>query len=75
MLHHDDELARLGGLGHLRVAHLQQVGDLGKIFTGNDLEIGHDNPLDGGFLANAATQRLREVTLEQSSHDFWLVSA
>src|ERR1035437_5152364 len=42
LIEHDDhKLPRLGGFGHQRVAHLQQVSDVGKILSCHDLEIGH----------------------------------
>jgi hypothetical protein len=41
VLHHDHELAGLGRLGHLRMADLQQVGDVGEVRARNDFEIGH----------------------------------
>ena len=41
VLHHDDELAGLGGLRHRRMADLQHVGDVGVVLAVDDLEIGH----------------------------------
>ncbi len=39
--HHDHELPRLRGLGHQRMAHLEQIGDIGEILACHDFEIGH----------------------------------
>ena len=39
--HDDHELPRPGGLGHQRMAHLQQVSGVGEILACHDLEIGH----------------------------------
>ncbi len=36
--HHQHELARLGGLGHERVAHLDHVGDVGVVLPRDDLD-------------------------------------
>ena len=45
MLHHDDELPGLGGLGHRRMANLQLVGDVGVVLAPDDLEVRHfDKP-------------------------------
>ena len=39
--HDDDELARPRRLGHQRMAHLEQVGDVGEVLPLDDLEVGH----------------------------------
>jgi hypothetical protein len=43
--HDDDELPRLGGLRHHRMAHLEQVRDGREILAGDDFELRHgDDP-------------------------------
>jgi hypothetical protein len=44
--HDDDELPGPGGARHQRVAHLQQVGDVGEVLPAHDLEIRHGQPFD-----------------------------
>jgi hypothetical protein len=41
MLHHDHELAGLGGFREHRMVHLEQIGNVGKIFPIDDFEVGH----------------------------------
>jgi hypothetical protein len=37
--HHDHELSRPGGLRHQPVAHFEQVGDVGEVFSPDDFEL------------------------------------
>ena len=42
--HDDDELPGPGGARHHRMAHLEQVCDVGEVLPAHDLEVRHGNP-------------------------------
>jgi hypothetical protein len=54
--HDDHELTGPGRLGHQRVEHLEEEGDVGEVLPRDNLEIGHQDVFLGlGRVGDAAT--------------------